>query len=135
MLWITLLATPSQAGGLEVALDEKTALLHVPANLEVALELKGPAADSEATKWENTASSSLAVVCADSGAPAADDFTEQLLLKIGEDKWALAPGSTVKLGCPTGKKATATDIHGSAVAQFEGGVSLTVAKARERSER
>lgn len=136
MLWIPMLAiTGSIAGPLEVKLADKTGLFHVPASMEVAFEIKGPAADAAAETWDNGASSSLAVACSDAPGPAEDDFTEQLLLKVGEDKWGLAPGSTVKFACPSGKPATFVDIHGSTVARFDGGASVTIAKAKPRAER
>ena len=132
--WIVL-AAPAWAGTLDVALGDKTGTLITPRTHEVSLGFKAIAEGGGEATWSNTDSNSIAVACTDKGAPPEDDMVEQLMLKVGADRWALAPGSAVKFACPAGKSATVTDLHGQTVGTFKGGVVMTATKVRARAAR
>jgi hypothetical protein len=134
--WMALVAPPALAATLEVDLKDRTGALVVPREMEVAVGLKGgPEGKAVEASWDNTAGSTLAVVCGAKGEPAADDIAEQLMLMVGDDKWGLAPGSGVRFTCPAGKPVTVTDRHGEQVGTFPSPLVLTVTKAKARAER
>ena len=127
---VALVCTSAQAGTLDVDLGSKTATIATPGNMDVALDFK--AADESSGSWDNSANSGIAVVCADEGTAPDDVRPEQLLLTVGENKWALAPGSSVKFKCAGGKSATVTDVGGSTVGTFKTPLVVQVSKAKTR---
>lgn len=133
-LLISLLIAPALAGTLEVPLKDQPGALYVPSSHEVGLAVKGPGEEDKAS-WENTESNALSAVCGTEGSPPTDQFVEQLMFQVGEQKWALAPGASVQLSCPEGKPVTIVDLHGTQVASFKSTVTLTVTKAKPRAAR
>lgn len=134
-MWIALLLPAAHAATLEVALKDRTGTLHVPSDMDVAVSFEGGAtATPVSASWTNADGNSFAVTCADKGTPPDDDVVSQVVLQVGEEKWALAPGSNVHFTCPTGKKVTVTDLRSTAVGAFPDQVVMTITKAKSRAE-
>lgn len=125
---ISLLAAPAHADTLDVPLGDKMGIVRVPANATVKLEAKGKA-ETDTASWENTDSDALSMVCGKGKAPE-DAFVDQLLLSVGEQKWALAPGASVKFACAGDAPVVFTDVHGQEVASLAGPVKVTVASVK-----
>lgn len=135
MLVLHLVLTAS-AATLELPLKTNTGTLTVPHSMEVTVSFKGgPESAPVEAQWSNVESNSLAIACTDKVAPPADDILEQVLLQVGADRWALAPGSGVRFACAAGQKATVIDLHGAVIGTFPAPVSMTIDKAKPRAER
>jgi hypothetical protein len=123
------LSAPALADTLPVDLGDKTASITIPRGAEATVTLK-PIGEGDAVRWTNTSSAAISVVCSAEGKMAEDDFVEQVLLQVGDKKWALAPGSSVKMKC-SGAPATVNDIHGETIGTFAGGVLVTIEGLRK----
>jgi hypothetical protein len=131
-MWMHLslmLALPAAAETLPVNLGTQVGALYTPIGSEVGLELKG-ATDGETATWKNIESSALSFRCATDPLPPSNEIFEQVVLQVGEKKWALAPGSTVAFTCGEGKTVTVTDLHGRTIAAFPKSLSMLVASVR-----
>jgi len=129
---IALLVAPAAAGTLAVALGDRAGALLIPASLEVGLSLS--TAKGASAAWTNNESNALSMHCGAGKAPQ-DEFVEQLMLEVGDEKWALAPGSSIQLSCAAGATLTITDLHGTEVGAFTEPVRISVAKAKPRAAR
>lgn len=132
-LLFALATVPAHAETLEVALADKVGVVRIPADKNAKLSMKGKGEGAEAT-WENTDSDAVSMVCGESKSPE-DTFVEQLLLAVGEQKWALAPGASVQLSCPGDKPVVFTDVHDQEVARLAGPVKVTVESVKSKSQR
>jgi len=126
-----LLSLPAHADTLDVPLGDKQGIVRIPTSKTVGLSLQGKT--NKAT-WENTDSDALSMVCGE-GKPPEDTFVEQLMLVVGEQKWALAPGASVKLTCAGDKPVVFTDVHGQEVAKLVGPVKVTVESVKSGAQR
>lgn len=130
------LLVPSEAATIEVALGDTVGTLHVPSVMDVGVSFSGgPETAVVEGRWDNVESDTISIVCAATGTPPADDIVEQVMLQVGDKKWALSPGGNVRFTCPAGKKAIVTDRHGTTVGTFPAPVTMTVIKAKSRAER
>ncbi|MEZ4240046.1 MAG: hypothetical protein R3F59_28640 [Myxococcota bacterium] len=124
MIAMMALVSGAQAATLEMALKDKLGTVTVPHGAEVTLTFAGGADGATTAKWTNTESDALGVICGKEGKAPQDDLVEQVMLQVGADKWALAPGSNVHFTCASGP-VTVTDLHGTAVGTFDKEVTLS----------
>ena len=135
-LFIALFIPAAHGATLEVALKDRVGTLRVPRSMEVSVAFKGgPETAPVEASWSNVESNTIGIACVEKGSPPEDDLVEQVLLQVGEEKWALAPGSNVRFSCPGAARATVTDLHGATVGTFPGPVVMTLTKAKSRAER
>ena len=125
---LVLFAPTAAAETLPVALGTQVGTLFTPHTMVIGLELKG-SADGETATWKNIESSSLSIRCATEPQPPTTEVVEQVVLQVGDKKWALAAGSTVAFTCGEGKTVTVTDLHGRTIAAFQRSLSMMVASA------
>lgn len=132
-LLVSLLAVPALAETLDAPLGDEMGVVRVPSGKAITLSFKG-ATESDKASWENTDSDAVSMVCGAGKAPE-DTFVEQLLVAVGEKKWALAPGASVKLSCKGDVPITVTDVHGTEVASFKGPMLVTVESFKSKGAR
>lgn len=128
------LSAPVHAETLPIDLGDKTATVTTPNASEVKVVF-APVGEGDSVRWGNDESTAFAVVCGTEGKEAEDSFVEQVILAVGDKKWGLAAGSSVKMTCAGGKPATVTDIHGTALGTFAGGVKVTIDAIKSRAAR
>lgn len=124
-MWLAcLLPVAAMAETLPVALGTQTATVFFPSGKDVALSFRG--GGGESGTWRNIESSSLSLRCATEPLVPELDAVEQVILKVGEKKWALAAGSSVAFTCGEGKTVTITDLAKRTIAAYATSLTLTV---------
>jgi hypothetical protein len=131
---LVLLALPSAADTLQAPLGTQTGALFTPGGMTVELSLKGSTATESAT-WQNVESDALSFRCATEPTPPPNEVYDQLVVQVGDKKWALAPGSAVAFSCGEGKTVTVTDLHGRVIAAFKKSLTMKVEKAAKDGAR